>query len=115
MTKRLLTAIVLAAVGAVVARKARARRATVWTMAPAPTPLLVAETPQPRTEEGSAPAEALEPEEALQAKAVTESDTTADKPHAHTRRPSPVPRDRPLWTPPADAAGSGRHAAPQED
>ncbi|MGZ4543492.1 MAG: hypothetical protein ACXVXI_10295 [Mycobacteriaceae bacterium] len=90
VTKRLLLLFVVAVVGVVIAKKL-----------------------QDRPEEGSVPAPAFPRLEPLVAETLPAQDTP-EVPRAHTLRPSPVPRARPLWTASADSDGTGRHHAAQE-
>lgn len=90
VAKRLLLLVVVAVVGVVIAKKL-----------------------QDRPEEESAPAPVFLRPEPLVAETMAAQDTP-EVPRAHTLRPSPVPRERPLWTASADSDGAGRHHAAQE-
>ena len=100
MMKKLLLIGAVAAVGAAVARMLRARQ-DAWIDAPPVVPQRIpAETLELRTE--------LPPEAEPEAQPEPQEER-------HALRPSPVPRDRPVWTPPAQGRSSGKHAAHEKD
>ncbi len=100
MTKRILLLILLTLAGAAVVK----RRQNRWSDVP---PVLSAVPEPPRVA-----AETLEPaQESPVAPAEPAATPAAEQPAAHTLRPSPVPRERPMWTPPAEGGSTGRHAA----
>jgi hypothetical protein len=98
MTKKLLLMIMVAAVGAVVAKKLRAQPDARLDV-PARIP---AETLEVRAEQPPAPEPETQPE----------SEPTEER---HALRPSPVPRERPVWSPPVAGGSTGKHAAHGQD
>lgn len=100
MMKKLLLMGAVAAVGAAVARVLRARQ-DAWIDAPPAVPQRIpAETLEVRTELPPEPERETQPE---------------PQEERHALRPSPVARDRPVWTPPAQGRSSGKHAAHEKD
>jgi len=104
MKKKLLMLIVVAAVGAVVTKKLR-RQPDASVAAPAALPVRVAaETLEVRTE--------LPPEPEVQPLPAPQPEPTEER---HALRPSPVPRERPVWSPPVKESSTGKHAAHERD
>ncbi len=100
MMKKLLLMGAVAAVGAAVARVLRARQ-DAWIDAPPAVPQRIpAETLEVRTELPPEPERETQPE---------------PQEERHALRPSPMPRDRPVWTPPSQGRSSGKHAAHEKD
>ncbi len=100
MTKKLLLMLMVAAVGAVVAKKLRAQP----DVRPAVPARIPAETLEVRAERPPAPESETQPE--------PESEPTEER---HALRPSPVPRERPVWSPPVAGGSTGKHAAHGHD
>ena len=99
MTKRILLLTLLTLAGAAVAK----RRLDRWSDAP---PVLSSVPEPPRVV-----AETLEPAQESPDASPEPATPATEQPAAHTLRPSPVPRERPMWTPPAEGGSTGRHAA----
>ena len=103
MIKKLLSVIVVAALGVVVARKFREHSAE------SGAPLAAVPRPIPAETLG-VPAEV-----APQAEPQPPTPLQVEPEERHALRPSPVPRERPVWSPPAEGTSTGKHAVHEDD